>query len=69
MYHNVYITGCAIIPVIWQLIALSVCPESPRYLMLTKHEQGEAEKGLCFSYILRYTFPKYSETAKAEQTV
>lgn len=37
--------GLAICPAILQLILLPVCPESPRYLLITKQWEEEARKG------------------------
>lgn len=39
--------GLAICPAILQLILLPVCPESPRYLLITKQWEEEARKGNC----------------------
>ncbi|XP_070206842.1 solute carrier family 2, facilitated glucose transporter member 1-like isoform X2 [Littorina saxatilis] len=38
--------GFVIVPVIFQLLALPCCPETPRYLMMMKGEEDEAEKAL-----------------------
>lgn len=38
--------GLAICPAILQLILLPVCPESPRYLLITKQWEEEARKGI-----------------------
>lgn len=37
--------GLAICPAILQLILLPVCPESPRYLLITKQWEEEARRG------------------------
>ena len=37
--------GLAICPAILQLILLPICPESPRYLLITKQWEEEARKG------------------------
>jgi MFS transporter, SP family, solute carrier family 2 (facilitated glucose transporter), member 1 len=42
--------GLAICPAILQLILLPICPESPRYLLITKQCEEEARKGLCASF-------------------
>lgn len=42
--------GLAICPAILQLILLPVCPESPRYLLITKQWEEEARKGKSISY-------------------
>lgn len=44
--------GLAICPAILQLILLPVCPESPRYLLITKQWEEEARKGKSISYCL-----------------
>jgi hypothetical protein len=38
--------GLAICPAILQLILLPICPESPRYLLITKQCEEEARKGM-----------------------
>lgn len=38
--------GLAICPAILQLILLPICPESPRYLLITKQWEEEARKAL-----------------------
>lgn len=38
-------TGLAVFPAILQLILLPVCPESPRYLLITKQWEEEARRG------------------------
>jgi len=37
--------GLAVCPAVLQLILLPLCPESPRYLLITKHWEEEARKG------------------------
>lgn len=37
--------GLAICPAILQLLLLPICPESPRYLLITKQWEEEARKG------------------------
>lgn len=39
--------GLAICPAILQLILLPICPESPRYLLITKQWEEEARRALC----------------------
>lgn len=39
--------GLAVCPAILQLILLPICPESPRYLLITKQWEEEARKGKC----------------------
>lgn len=41
-----FLPGLAICPAILQLILLPVCPESPRYLLITKQWEEEARKGI-----------------------
>lgn len=41
-----YLFGFAFVPAILQLITLPFCPESPRYLLLTKGRTGEARLAL-----------------------
>ncbi|KAL3862011.1 hypothetical protein ACJMK2_008016 [Sinanodonta woodiana] len=38
--------GFSVIPVVLQLCSLSFCPESPRYLLITKDLEDEADKAL-----------------------
>lgn len=40
-----YFIGLAICPAMLQLILLPLCPESPRYLLITKQWEEEARKG------------------------
>lgn len=40
--------GLAICPAILQLLLLPICPESPRYLLITKQWEEEARKGNIF---------------------
>lgn len=42
--------GLAICPAILQLMLLPVCPESPRYLLITKQWEEEARSGKFFSW-------------------
>lgn len=37
--------GLAVCPAILQLLLLPLCPESPRYLLITKQWEEEARKG------------------------
>lgn len=41
-----YAFGFPLIMVVWQLCTLSCCPESPRYLLIHKNSEEEAEKAL-----------------------
>lgn len=41
--------GLAICPAILQLLLLPICPESPRYLLITKQWEEEARKGNSWS--------------------
>ena len=45
VYMTVYFVGFSIVLVIWQLISLIFCPETPRYLLISKHDEDGAEKG------------------------
>jgi len=38
--------GLAVCPAVLQLILLPLCPESPRYLLMTKQWEEEARKGM-----------------------
>lgn len=38
--------GLAVVPAVLQLVLLPMCPESPRYLLMTKHWEEEARKAL-----------------------
>ncbi|XP_052130290.1 glucose transporter type 1 isoform X2 [Frankliniella occidentalis] len=38
--------GLAVCPAVLQLVLLPMCPESPRYLLMTKHWEEEARKAL-----------------------
>lgn len=44
--------GLAICPAVLQLLLLPVCPESPRYLLITKQWEEEARKGEWASIVL-----------------
>lgn len=44
--------GLAICPAILQLLLLPICPESPRYLLITKQWEEEARKGKISSFLL-----------------
>lgn len=46
--------GLAICPAILQLLLLPICPESPRYLLITKQWEEEARKG-------KYSAPSISQ--------
>ena len=41
-----YLLGMAIIPPIMQLILLPICPESPRYLLITRQQEKLARAGM-----------------------
>ena len=38
-------TVMIVVPSVWMLLAFPPCPESPRFLMVTKNDGDEAEKG------------------------
>lgn len=38
--------GLAVVPALLQLVLLPICPESPRYLLITKQWEEEARKAL-----------------------
>lgn len=40
-----YLLGTAIVPSILQLLLLPFCPESPRYLLITRQHEGQARQG------------------------
>lgn len=54
--------GLAICPAILQLLLLPICPESPRYLLITKQWEEEARKGNFTHFYLKsyihITFPR-----------
>ena len=41
-----YLLGIAMIPSILQLILLPFCPESPRYLLISRQQEGLAKAGM-----------------------
>ncbi|XP_052285772.1 solute carrier family 2, facilitated glucose transporter member 3-like [Dreissena polymorpha] len=41
-----YAFGVPLVLVVWQLVALSCCPESPRFLVIQRQEDLEAERAL-----------------------
>ncbi|XP_033763885.1 solute carrier family 2, facilitated glucose transporter member 1-like [Pecten maximus] len=41
-----YLLGCTLVPMVFQLLTLTWCPESPRYLMINKGNEDMAEKAL-----------------------
>ncbi|XP_021375506.1 solute carrier family 2, facilitated glucose transporter member 1-like [Mizuhopecten yessoensis] len=41
-----YLLGCTLVPMVFQLLTLPWCPESPRYLMINKGNEDMAEKAL-----------------------
>lgn len=47
-----YLFGVIAVPAVVQLVSLPFLPESPRYLLLEKHDQVAAEqgRGLCLSH-------------------
>ena len=43
------ILGIAVVPAAMQLIMLPICPESPRYLLITLRQEEKARKGKLLS--------------------
>lgn len=41
-----YLLGCTLVPMVFQLLTLTWCPESPRYLMINLDNEDMAEKAL-----------------------
>lgn len=41
-----YLFGIGIIPIVFQLLTLPFCPESPKYLYLDKDKEAKAEKAM-----------------------
>lgn len=50
-----YLLGVALVPPILQLALLPMCPESPRYLLITKGEEAKAREGKVFFFGLLVT--------------
>lgn len=46
-----YFLVFTIIPSIWQLATMPLCPESPKYLLISKGQQESARKGMLILYI------------------
>uniref|UniRef100_A0A915LD02 Major facilitator superfamily (MFS) profile domain-containing protein n=1 Tax=Romanomermis culicivorax TaxID=13658 RepID=A0A915LD02_ROMCU len=44
----IYLLGFTMVPAVYQLIALPFCPESPRYLLITKGRDDSARNGRSF---------------------
>jgi SP family facilitated glucose transporter-like MFS transporter 1 len=40
-----YLLGIAVFPSVFQMILLPFCPESPRYLLITKQQESAARAG------------------------
>lgn len=51
-----YFIGLAICPAMLQLILLPLCPESPRYLLITKQWEEEARKGEYLNHLFLFFF-------------
>ena len=45
-----YLLGIAIFPSVLQMCLLPICPESPRYLLITKQQESEARIGIFFFF-------------------
>ena len=41
-----YLFGVGIIPIVYQILTLPFCPESPKYLYLDRNKEAKAEKAL-----------------------
>ena len=41
----IFLPGVAVIPAALQLLLLPMCPESPRFLLITKQEEYSAREG------------------------
>jgi len=41
-----YLLGIALTPSVLQMLLLPVCPESPRYLLITKKQESSARAGI-----------------------
>ena len=37
--------GLAVVPAVLQMLLLPMCPESPRYLLITRQREDEARRG------------------------
>ena len=47
--HMFSSTGFPILAVVWQLLTLSWCPESPRFLLIQKNSEAEAIQGIVYN--------------------
>jgi SP family facilitated glucose transporter-like MFS transporter 1 len=43
-----------VVPAIFQLVTLPICPESPKYLLLSKGQEMEAQQGNYCDYQVSY---------------
>uniref|UniRef100_A0A915KZM7 Major facilitator superfamily (MFS) profile domain-containing protein n=1 Tax=Romanomermis culicivorax TaxID=13658 RepID=A0A915KZM7_ROMCU len=41
-----YVLGFTILPAVWQVVALPMCPESPKYLLIMKGDGDQARRAL-----------------------
>lgn len=39
------VAGLAVVPAVMQMVLLPVCPESPRYLLMSRQMEDEARRG------------------------
>lgn len=44
-FYHVYFLGISVIPAVLQLLLLPLCPESPRYLLISKQQESLAREG------------------------
>ena len=51
-----YLLGIALFPSVIQMILLPFCPESPRYLLITKQQEPAARAGKKNSLLSKYFF-------------
>ena len=58
-----YLLGIALFPSVLQLLLLPFCPESPRYLLITKQQEQAARAGGYYrSFIVRYSIESHYST-------
>lgn len=58
-----YIAGLGVVPCVIQIFTMPFCPESPRFLLLTKNRERQARKGdlqsrhifLCFCFTRQFS--------------
>lgn len=47
---HILLLGLAIVPAVMQMVLLPVCPESPRYLLMSRQLEDEARRGRLIHY-------------------